>query len=264
MRKLALLLFVLFALSIGFGKELAGHSITVVLDRDGGAQITEKYTLQLNASDYEDFGSIAKSTSTDLSMWQAFFPDIDTSAEGNVSSLTTAASTAGAGNFGNNVILTYSIDNFANMTGKTGRDISYEVYGSEFSFYQTDIGKFVLPWKTDLQIKFAPPIKKTDIVDVAPSPSQSAMVDDKYTLFWYGSRVDSTFYVTYQVEESVSEFDLSSAIDSLYLFFYGNPAYALAAAIGVVIIIVYRRPIAGLVTESFGSEEEIEMPKRGV
>ena len=94
MRK-ALVLAFLVMLSIGFGKELAGHTIVVSVDRDGNAHVTEKYTLQLNYTEYETFEMIAKSTSTDLGMWQLFLKDINTTVLGSMKGLVTSASTAG-------------------------------------------------------------------------------------------------------------------------------------------------------------------------
>jgi len=264
MRKLPILLCLLLITSIGFSKELAGHTVIVTVDRAGGAQVTEKYTLQLNYTEYETFERIAKLTSTDLSMWQSFFADIKTSVLGDIVNLTTSASTAGAGNFGNNIMLNYKIRDFAIKIGKTGRDSIYEINSSKFSFYDPSINKFVIPWKTELQIKFDSTIKKSAITDVTPSPSQSAIVDDQYTLFWYGSRIDNRFDIKYKVEESVAEFDLGAILDSTYWFFYENPIYVMVVVVVLVLLFIYRKPIVSLIGESFGGEEEIEMPKRGV
>jgi len=264
MRKLAVLLCVLVLVSIGFGKELAGHTIVVTVDRDGSAHVSEKYNLQLNYTDYETFEMIAKQTRTDLSMWQTFFADIRTTLIGDIGSLTTSASTAGAGNFGNNVIVNYDISGFSTQVDKVGRDVIFEVNESKFSFYQPGIDKFVIPWKTELQLKFDSTIKKTNIMDVTPSPSQSSMIDDQYTLIWYGSRIDNRFDVRYKVEENVGELDINAILSSTYDFFYNNPVYSAAVIVVLVLLLIYRKPIIGLIGESFGGEEEIEMPKRGV
>jgi len=263
MRKLAIL-FCILLLSIGLSKDLAGHTIIVTLDRGGNAHVTEKYTMQLNLTEYLDFERIAKSTNTDLDMWRAFFSDITTTAKGNLTTVTTSASTAGAGNFGNDVLLTYDIPNFAKEISKIGRDVTYEVTDKEFTFYQQDIGKFILPWKTELQIKFIPIIQKNSVVEAMPSPTQTAMVDNEYTLFWRGSRIDSSFSVKYRVEENVGAFDAMTVANSIYLFFYETPVYSLAAVIVLVLFIIYRKPVIEIISESFGGEEEIELPKRGV
>jgi hypothetical protein len=161
-------------------------------------------------------------------------------------------------------MISYRIDDFANKTAKEGRDNIFEIEDKQFSFYQPEIGRFIIPWKTELQIKFASSIKKTDVLEVIPSPSQSSIVDNEYTLFWDGSRIDSTFLVKYRVEENVGELDLVSILDSTYSFFYENPVYMIAVVIILVLFVIYRKPIIGLISESFGGEEEIELPKRGV
>ncbi len=264
MRKLGILLCFLVMVSIGFGKDLAGHTVVVTVDRDGDANVVETYTLQLNYTDYQTFETIAKQTRTDLSRWQTFFADIQTTLIGSINNLTTSASTAGAGNFGNDVILNYELSGFSTQVDKVGRDVIFNVNESKFSFYQPDIDKFIIPWKTELQLKFDSSIKKTDIMDVTPSPSQSSIVDDQYTLVWYGSRIDNRFDVRYKVEQNVGELDLDSILSSTYDFFYGNPVYSAAVIVILVLLLIYRKPIIGLISESFGGEEEIEMPKRGV
>jgi len=264
MHKTIFALSVLLLMASGFSIELAGHKVIVTVNNDGSADVIETYTLQLAYEEYLEFERIATSTSTDLQSWQTFFSDIDNTILGNVTSLTTSASTAGAGNFGNGVILDYSVSNFASREDKIGRDIIYEIDGPSFSFYNLTINKFILPWKTELQIKFAPAIKKTNILEVTPEPVQSAMVDGQYTLFWYGMRIDNTFNVKYKMEENVGEFDIGTMLNSAYLFFSENPTYALAVLVILVLVIVYRKPIIELISESFGGEEEIEQPKRGV
>jgi hypothetical protein len=207
---------------------------------------------------------IAKSTSTDLGMWQLFLKDISTTVLGSMKGLVTSASTAGAGNFGNNVVLNYDITGFASRIDKVGRDIIFGIGKTSFSFYQSDIDKLIIPWKTELDIKFDPRIQKTDIIQAIPSPSQSAIVDGRYTLFWYGSRIDNNFDVQYKVEENVGEFDVIAVLNSIYLFFYNSLVNTLALVITIVLVVIYRKPIIGLISESFGGEEEIELPKRGV
>jgi hypothetical protein len=264
MRKLALIMCVLVVLSTGFAKELADHTVVVNIDTDGNAHVSEKYTLQLNSSEYIEFEKIAKQTSTDLGIWQAFSPEIQMSVVGELVGLTASASTAGAGNFGNNVVLEYSIAGFSSKVDKVGRDSIFEISRTGFIFYLEDIDKFIIPWKTELQLKFDQSVAKTDVIEVIPSPSQGSMVDGRYTLFWYGSRIDNNFNVKYKVEESIGEFDLASIMRSIYLFFYEDPVYAMAAIVILVLMMIYRKPIIGLILESFGGEEEIEMPKRGV
>ncbi len=264
MRKIAVMMCFLVIVSMGVSKEVAGHTVIVSLDRAGNAHITEKYTLQLNSSEYDAFDRIAKRTSTDLSIWQLFMKDIRTSAIGDITNLVSSASTAGAGNFGNNVIVNYDIANFAVQTDKAGRDVFFEINESRFTFYDASINKFIIPWKTELQLKFDTGVRKTDVIDIVPSPSQSSMVDDRYTLFWYGSRIDNAFNVDYKVQENVGELDLNNIAGSIYTFFYDNPVYTMAVVVIFVLVIVYRKPIIGLISESFGSEEEIELPKRGV
>jgi len=263
MRKL-LFLAVLLLLPTGFGKELAGHTVMASIGLDGNAHVMEKYTLQLNLTEYEDFERIARTTSTDISMWQLFFKDINTTVIGDITGLIASASTAGAGNFGNNVILNYDVNGFALFIQQVGRDNYFEIHQNEFSFYDSEINKFIIPWKTELQLRFDPHIKKTDIVDVTPSPSQSAIVDDRYTLFWYGSKIDNTFNVRYRVEQNVGEFDAIAVLSSVYMFFYESPVNTLALVITLILVFIYRKPMIGLISDSFGGEEEIELPKRGV
>lgn len=256
MKKLLVLFCLLLLIPSGLGlKELLKHEIIVNLDAIGGTKVTERFVLSLDKNAYIVFEDLSKSPQAGVETWNTFLDEIDICVLGERSPVTISTSRIGQGQFGNEVKFEYTISDFATFLGGRGRYVRYSIDGNKFKFYDNVSGIFSIPAKTDLWIKLDPNLAGSKITNAVPEPYQK---EDK-TARWVGPSTTGTFLINYETEKGIGEsFDINRIINLLI----ETPVYTITILIIIALIIIYRKQIIGLVSESFAGEEEIEMPKR--
>lgn len=238
-------------------RSLESHIITVDIDDNGNADVKENYVMFLEevTGDFSLFEGVSRQAKNDISVWQTFLPIIEINAVGDVEDL--LISPFKQRGFGY-VNLEYKIPGFSKVVSQQGRFTVMGIDEDEFKFYDEGSGLFTIPSKTTLWIKFN---KNSEIIENKPSPTLGPYVADekKIVMGWTGPSPLSEFSTKYKVERGISE---SFNITRIFDFFVENPVYGIVVIILIVLIGIYRKQIARLVSEGFAGEEEIESPKK--
>lgn len=256
MNRLFAIFLILVLASVVQARSLESHSITINVDDNGNAKIIEVYTIFLDAAtnDFTAFDQVSSEAKNNLTAWQTFMRDIDTSMVGFKDVVISSSKQRSFAA----VNLEYTSDNFARVAGVRGRFTEFEIPENRFKFYDLTNDILSIPSKTTLWITFS---KDYQILETKPTPSLGPYVENNavYRIGWLGPLPTSDFLVRYQQEKTLSEsFDLTRIAS----FFTDNPIYGIALLIIIGLVVIYRRQIIGLISESFTGEEEIETPKK--
>ena len=238
-------------------RSLESHVSTIDIDDYGNADVKENYVMFLEevTGDFSLFEDVSRQAKNDITVWQTFLPIIEINAIGDVEEL--LISSFKQRGFGY-VNLEYKVPGFSKVISQQGRFTIMEIDEDEFKFYNESSVFFTIHSKTTLWIKFN---KNFEIIENKPSPTLGPYVADeeKIVMGWTGPSHLNEFSTKYKVERGISEsFGMTRILD----FFVGNPVYGIVVVILIILIVIYRRQIAGLISEGFAGEEEIEAPKK--
>lgn len=262
MRKVFLLLLLAGAV---FAAQLEDHSIKLSIDEDGSASVMEEFTLSLQTvGDSQMFDNLSAIGATNVSMWGELSNEIKMNVLGERLGIAIATKKPLLG-FGK-VTIEYTIESFALPTGEVGRFMTMHVGADQFSFYDAEAGVFSLPAKADLTVELNDPRhardeKIEDYIDVKPKSIFTGpfLYGDKISYSCKGPAVSYEFSIDFKVEKGIGE-ELS--LQSLFQFLTMHPIYSIALIILVALVLIFRKHVAGAISESFMGEEEIELPKR--
>ena len=250
------LLLIIMLLVPCFSASLLGHETTIAINADNSATVTERYSLSLSEPERNLFDNISNTNVNSLTQWQTFIPQITTYVIGNVSNLRISTSQASGGQFGSEVKLEYTVPNFPTKTGIEGRYEDYAITGDKFKYYDANTSTFNIDISSDLTITLPSTIADSDILSVSPEPWFSSGKNMR----WISGTRSNNFTVQYRKEIAISEsFDITRLINT---YFFQKPLYGGLITATVLLSIFYRKQIAGLITESFTPEEEIQLPKK--
>lgn len=265
MKKILLVFLLLTA--IVFAKSVEDRLITAELDKDGKAHVIEEYTVSFsNSGEVSEFNALAGTN--ELSAWKAFSDVIEPVFFGEKQNLQIVSKTDSLG-FGR-VLLDYYLPEFAKQANGSGRFTIMGMLPNQFSFYNPENGVLTVPSKTTIRFVVILPAAELLEVEKYVTASPTALflgpyVDQKAGKVTYmirGPASASNFAFSYTIEKGIGEFDVQKIVDTVYAWAFTNPIYTLVILTIIVLIAVYRREIAGLITESFEGEEEIEFPKK--
>ncbi len=239
----------------GFGKKLYSQDISIEVLEDGSAIVNEKYLIDLNQTEAQEFNNISKQNPSNLTAWQNFYSIIKPSVI-NPKDLMITATKIGGGQFGYEILLTYKVEKFAELKQEKGRYEYWVIKGDKTIFYDNNSKIFSLPIDSDLTIKIKG-IKEEDLTNIIPNP----WFKSGNIIRWTGGTSAKELKIEYVREKKISEsFDLTASIKELLT----DPLNLTVIIIIIGLLAVYRRQVKKIILESLSGEEEIEPPKRHV
>ena len=256
MKKTIITLFILsILLTTGISKTLLNHDIIVDVSKQGTATITERFVYGLQGEEVKQFNNLSITRTNDLKAWHEFDNNINQYVVGNTSGIKISTTTINQGQFGYEIKLEYSIEQFAKKINTQGRYETYEINGNSFLMQEGQV--FSLPKNTDLTISLDTSINPEDIIEIIPTPWT---IINKQSFKWISGTYSDTFLIKYKVETSISE---GLTPKSILNFFIKKPVYSASILVIILLTIIYRKQLTELISESFiGEEETIIMPKR--
>lgn len=234
---------------------LLGHDLIANIDSDGNAVIKERYVLgMVNNDERTEFDRIAATGVNNVENWNDFAPFIDTNVNLEIENLKISTAKASGGQFGSEVLLEYNVKGLADKTEKIGRYEVFLIKKEKFKFYNTSSMIFNLE-NADLTVILPVTVTETDIIETIPTP----FFKTGNTLRWVGTSTDD-FLIQYRVPQ-----DILSSLSPAELFreyFLENPIQGATIAIILILLIIYRKKISTIISESLIVEEEIQLPKK--
>ena len=252
------LLAILLLLSVAMAAQVINHEIRINLQDDGSAYVEQEYLLRLAPADKPAFESLIANGAKfgDLAPYGIgkviTYPSTD---ENVVIELTKS-------DFGV-VVLQYTVGEIVEPVEKVGKQELTGITEKAFTFYD---GKTIsLPYDPPTTLKIGIPLTLKLAREVTP-PAYSVTTGfdangKKITYYVWNYKKPFTsgkFRVLYEKEVSLqSQLSLRS-LTTEFKDKYGNPAYLIAGAILLGIVIWYRKELSMLITESFGGEPTME------
>jgi hypothetical protein len=244
------------------------HTIGIDIDANGNAHVTEAYSLNLSDDEALKFDELRNrsSATSEAWMWSNINPEIDMHVLGERSSIVIIAQSEPA----HTVTIDYNIPNFARIITEEGRFVTRGIFIGQLAMYDAVSGLMHIPASTTLKISVAGlqvPRKELlkDYFEVRPDipGADTTLAGDKVQYTLKGELAIPELTIAFKEEKAIGEsWGIERLVRSIGGFFMSNMSYNLVLVIIVILVVIYRKEIFGLVTESFGGEQEIEPPRK--
>ena len=249
---------VLLLLSVAMAAQVINHDIKISLREDGSAYVEQEYLLRLVSGDKPEFENFIKTDANfrELAPYGiAKAVSYPSSEENIVVELTQS-------DFGV-VILQYIIPEIVEPVEKIGKRELTGITENAFTFY--DGVTISLPYDPPTTLLIGIPTTMRLATEVTP-PAYSVTTGfdangHKVTYYEWSYRkpfTSSKFRVLYEKEIPLQSQLSFKSMTEEFRGEIGNPIYILAGLIMLAIIILYRKEIWHLLTESFAGEPLIE------
>ncbi len=250
----ALLVFFVVLIQASYAVDYIAHDIDVLIPPFGTPVVNEVYQIKLNTTEKAKFtsdfsGNVSLEKLISWGTGPSFKVDIP---KYHVSYV------LGDSGFAQ-VNLQYTSDEILHKLKDLGNTEIVSIEGKDMVFYNN--GKFVLPMKpaTQLTIQFPKGYRLADTPQPTPSEQRvlaniPGYLGEFYEYMWRGPLSSTNFRLSFiRTKDMQKPFTLEGIMDDLK-YRFGNPLYAVATLIILVLVFIYRKQIMDLIREVFAEE----------
>lgn len=259
----------LLLIACGSAFRILSHSMQITIAEDGAADVIEKYDLFLHPNEYAIFENLTarRVATTELWLWQRYWPQITIHAKGERQYLMIIPKRGERPQ----ITIEYRLKELAQKSGEEGRYEIREVRADRFAFYDSEKKMFKLPINTLLKIRIADPRESRrerieKYIEVVPkSVFGEAVVANQHVEYTLrGELTTPSLEIRIKREKRITERLGGQLSLQIYDLLTRNTTSVGVLIIIAVLVIIYRRPIARMIIESFAGVEEAEPPKKEI